>query len=46
MSVTHKQKLELTMHNSGKPWQYLLIPHDLITANMTLVGLASQFRFG
>lgn len=34
-----------TMNNSGKPWQYLLIPHDVITANMTLAGLASQFRF-
>ncbi len=32
--------------NGGKPWQYLLIPHDVITENMTLAGLASQFRFG
>jgi type III restriction enzyme len=27
----------------GKPWQYLLIPHDAIAENMTLGGLASQF---
>ena len=27
----------------GKPWQYLLIPHDAIAENMTLSGLASQF---
>ena len=27
----------------GKPWQYLLIPHDTITENMTIAGLASQF---
>jgi len=30
--------------NGGKPWQYLLIPHDAITENMTIAGLASQFR--
>lgn len=30
--------------NSGKPWKYLLIPHDAITDNMTLAGLASQFH--
>jgi type III restriction enzyme len=27
----------------GKPWKYLLIPHDAITENMTLSGLASRF---
>jgi type III restriction enzyme len=27
----------------GKPWQYVLIPHDAIAENMTLSGLASQF---
>ncbi len=32
--------------NSGKPWTYLLIPHDAIQANMTLAGLASQFGRG
>lgn len=30
--------------NGGKPWQYLLIPHDVLTENMTIVGLASQYR--
>lgn len=29
--------------NGGKPWKYLLIPHDAIAENMTLSGLASQF---
>lgn len=28
---------------SGKPWQYLLVPHDVIADNMTLVGLAEQY---
>ena len=27
----------------GKPWTYLLIPHDEIAGNMTLEGLASGF---
>jgi type III restriction enzyme len=29
--------------SGGKPWKYLLIPHDAITENMTLSGLASRF---
>jgi type III restriction enzyme len=33
-----------TLSHGGKPWQYLLIPHDAITENMTLPGLVSQFR--
>lgn len=31
--------------NHGKPWRYLLIPHDAIADNMTLDGLANQFTF-
>ena len=27
----------------GKPWSYLLIPHDAIAENMTLKGLAGNF---
>lgn len=29
--------------NGGKQWRYLLIPHDVIAENMTLVGLARSF---
>jgi len=29
--------------NGGKPWYYLLIPHDEIAGNMTLDGLAKRF---
>ena len=29
--------------HGGKPWQYLLIPHDAIAENMTLIGFAKQF---
>ncbi|NJD68287.1 MAG: type III restriction endonuclease subunit R [candidate division NC10 bacterium] len=31
------------LNNGGKPWAYLLIPHDAITENMTLGGFVSQF---
>ena len=29
---------------NGKPWKYLLIPHDAIAENMTLKGLAQRFE--
>ena len=29
--------------NGGKPWRYVLIPHNAIAQNMTLDGLAKQF---
>ena len=32
--------------NGGKPWRYLLIPHDAITASATLKGLAAQYAVG
>lgn len=30
--------------NNGKPWRYLLIPHDQIQAQMTLAGLAARYE--
>ena len=32
--------------NEGKPWKYLLIPHDQITEQMTLSGLAARCTMG
>ncbi len=29
---------------NGKPWKYLLLPHDIIAENMTLSLLSSQFE--
>ena len=29
--------------HGGKPWQYALIPHDVIAENMTLSGLVERF---
>jgi acetoin utilization deacetylase AcuC-like enzyme len=37
------RRLEYAASNDGKPWQYVLIPHDAIAENMTLQGLADQF---
>lgn len=32
------------LKHGGKPWHYLLIPHDAIDASKTLAGLAAAFR--
>ncbi|MBS1222527.1 MAG: putative type restriction enzyme, res subunit, partial [Proteobacteria bacterium] len=29
--------------HGGKPWRYLLIPHDAIAENHTLAGLVARF---
>jgi len=33
-----------TVSHGGKPWTYVLVPHDAIWENMTLAGLANQLR--
>ena len=33
-----------TAVNGGKPWRYMLIPHDTVSENATLEGLESEFR--
>ncbi len=38
-----KQASEYAATFNGKPWQYMLIPHDVIADNMTIAGLANQF---
>jgi type III restriction enzyme len=35
---------EHALANGGKPWQYALIPHDVIAENMTLAGLLAQYH--
>jgi len=40
------QATEHEMAHGGKPWSYLLIPHDAITAHRTLRWLAEQFTLG
>jgi type III restriction enzyme len=34
---------DYALKNGGKPWKYLLIPHDIITENMTIAWLAQSF---
>ena len=38
-----KNASDYTAANGGKPWRYVLIPHNVIAVNMTLDGLARQF---
>ena len=38
-----RQATEYMATYGGKPWKYLLIPHDVIAENMTLVGLAQRY---
>jgi type III restriction enzyme len=38
-----KHATQHALENDGKPWKYLLIPHDAILEQMTLAGLASKF---
>ncbi|WP_412057395.1 DEAD/DEAH box helicase [Bartonella sp. DGB2] len=30
--------------NNGKPWYYILIPHDMITANKSFMGLVNSYK--
>jgi type III restriction enzyme len=34
---------EYAKSHGGKPWRYVLIPHDGIAANMTLGGLSERY---
>lgn len=39
-----KNASDYAMVNGGKPWRYVLIPHNAIAQNMTLEGLAQTER--
>jgi len=32
------------LNHGGKPWQYVLIPHDAIAQNMSIKGLCDRFK--
>ena len=38
-----KNASDYAIANGGKPWRYVLIPHNAIAVNMTLDGLAGQY---
>jgi type III restriction enzyme len=37
-----KHASDHALGHAGKPWTYVLIPHDVIAENMTLAGLAKR----
>lgn len=39
-----KYATEYNLENGGKPWYYLLVPHDEINKTISLSGLVSKFR--
>ncbi|MDP5339468.1 MAG: hypothetical protein NWQ28_12935 [Nodularia sp. (in: cyanobacteria)] len=39
-----KYASDYMLKHNGKPWVYVLIPHDAIAQNMTLTGLADRFK--
>jgi type III restriction enzyme len=38
-----RQASDHSRSHNGKPWTYVLVPHDAIAENMTLSGLAQRF---
>jgi type III restriction enzyme len=38
-----QQASEYMQQHGGKPWRYVLIPHDAIAENMTIRGLADRY---
>ena len=38
-----KNASEYSQAQGGKPWKYLLIPHDVVAHNVTLPALAGRF---
>ncbi len=34
---------DYSLQHGGKPWRYVLIPHDMVSDNMTLEWLVQQF---
>ena len=38
-----KHATDYAEQHLGKPWNYLLVPHDVVAENMTLPGLVGQF---
>ena len=42
-AVWCKNASEYAHTTSGKPWRYLLVPHDAVAQNMTLKALVDQY---
>ena len=37
-----KNASDYSTRNGGKPWKYLLVPHDIVASNMTLLALIKR----
>ena len=42
-AVWCKNASEYAHTTNGKPWRYLLVPHDAVAQNMTLKALVDQY---
>ena len=42
-AVWCKNASEYARTTNGKPWRYLLVPHDAVAQNMTLKALVDQY---
>ena len=40
-----KEATEYTTNNGGKPWKYILLPHDSVKYNMTFDYLVKQYEY-
>lgn len=36
---------ESTIHNGGKPWKYILIPHNAVKINMSFDSLVKNYEY-
>jgi type III restriction enzyme len=38
-----KHASDYSAKHGGKPWRYVLVPHDAVAENMTLAGLVARY---
>ncbi len=38
-----KNASDYSSRNGGKPWKYLLVPHDRVASNLTLAALIGRY---
>jgi type III restriction enzyme len=41
-----KHASDYSARHGGKPWKYVLVPHDSVAENMTLAGLVARYLVG
>jgi type III restriction enzyme len=43
MGTNSRNASEHAAGHGGKPWRYVLMPHDAVAENMSLDGLAARY---